>query len=136
MVSLFNKLSELKEGFKRLFVSRKKIKALENYSHAVPFRHKDFLSLIKHCMQNGFLGDKEVEFLDYMVEQYEINFLDWCQRTKWVKAETGRIAKEMRKQKQYPLVDTAKYDGKLPLEVPIELIAHSQDKIIQQQVLR
>ena len=95
--TLFDKIGELKEKFKCLFVHKTKLKALENYSSAVAFPHKDYLVLIKRCMGNGFLGDKEAEFLSYILERYEINFLDWSHKTKWLKGEISRIKEEDQK---------------------------------------
>ena len=42
---------------------------------------------MRKCLQSGFLEEKESEFLDHMLNKYQINFLDWEQKTKWVKGQ-------------------------------------------------
>ena len=85
--SLFDKVFELKDKFKSFFQHRKKIIALENFSSAGKFPHHNYLGLVKECMNEGFLGERESEFLDYMLGRYELNYLDWAHRTKWLKKE-------------------------------------------------
>lgn len=103
--TLFDKPEEFKEKLNRFTVHKKKLYALNNYSEVVPFQHKHYLLLIKKCMDDGFLQEKEAEFLCYMVEKYKIDFLDWSHRTPWLKNEMLRLA--------------AKYD-------------HSNDPVVQQ----
>ena len=100
---LFEKIFELKEKFKHLFIQKKKLKALENYSEVVDFQHKDYITLIKRCMADGFLGDKEADFLCYLLEKYEVNFLDWSHRTKWLKTEISRLSEQKQRKKEVQL---------------------------------
>lgn len=87
--NLFEKIAELKERFGHFFQHRKKISALENYSSVVKFHHKNYLALIKACMNEGFLGEEESMFLEYILKRYEMNYLDWMHRTKWVRDRMG-----------------------------------------------
>lgn len=98
--TLFDRIEELKEKFCNFFQHRKKLKALENYSTVVPFHHKKYLYLIKNCMDDGFLEQKEAEFLDYMLTKYEVNYLDWSHRTKWLKGEMHKLAEKHFKPKE------------------------------------
>src|SRR5215467_7948809 len=77
MATLFQTIADFTEQFKRFFQQRKKVAALQNLSEVSEFEHKHYLSLIKACMQDGFLGEKEADFLDHMLTTYEINYLDW-----------------------------------------------------------
>jgi len=93
-LTLFDKVSELSDKFKSLFIQKKKVASLENFSSVAPFEHKTYLTLIKRCMGDGFLGEKESDFLNYMLDRYEVNFLEWSHKTKWLKKEMARIAEE------------------------------------------
>ena|ERR1051326_5514536 len=79
----------LKSKFKQFFKHQKKMNALENFSECGPLQHQEFFDLIEKCMKKGFLGDKESEFLDYMVDKYfnKNNYLDWAHKTRWVKGQ-------------------------------------------------
>lgn len=94
---LFDKVSDLKDKLKNFFTHKKKLKALNTYSEVVPFQHRDYLKLIKKCMADGFLGDKEAEFLCYLLEKYELNYLDWSHKTKWLKEEMNRLERQYNK---------------------------------------
>lgn len=109
---LFDKIPDLKEKFKNFFSHKKKMQALDNYSYCAPFQHRDYLLLIKKCMLHGFLGEKEADFLCYMVEKYAINFLDWSHKTNWLKQEMNKLASNFPKPEpkiaQLPLFDYEK----------------------------
>ena len=85
--NFFEKLGILKNKFMSLFQHEKKVKAIENFSEGQVFPHKDYLLLIKRCMSDGFLEEKESGFLDHMLSKYEINYLEWSHRTKWIKQQ-------------------------------------------------
>lgn len=91
--TLFERIPELKEKFTTLAVHKKKLRALENYSEVNHFQHNDYLGLIKKCLNDGFLDEKESEFLTYMIQKYDVNFLDWSHKTKWLKEEMDRLAR-------------------------------------------
>lgn len=99
---LFDKVEELKEKFNNFFSQRKKLKALENLSEVIPFKHNNYLKLIRNCMDEGFLDNKEADFLDHILDKYEVNFLDWAHKTKWLKGEMARMSREsfIQKEKQ------------------------------------
>ena len=117
---LFDKLSELKDKFKGFFQHRKKIAALENYSSAGKFYHKNYLSLVKECMNEGFLEEQESSFLDHMLQRYELNYLDWAHRTKWLKNE---IKQKQAQQKPRIIQEFFNFDRKdTPVNVPISVL--------------
>ena len=116
---LFDKVAELKEKFATFFQHRKKLKALENYSSAIPFQHRKYLYLIKNCMEDGFLHQEEAQFLDHMLKKYEVNYLDWAHKTKWLKEQIATLTKaEPEPIKQYVMFNepaAPKYN--VPLEI-------------------
>lgn len=125
---LFDKLSELKEKFKSFFVSKKKLKALENYAEVAPFQHRSYIGLIKKCMNDGFLGEKETDFLSYMIDKCEINFLDWAHKTKWLKKEMRRVAAVNR---QPSFVQASMFDrleNNPSMNVPLHLLNEASSK--------
>lgn len=130
--TLFDKVLELKDRFKSFFSHKKKLQALENYSNCAPFQHKDYLTLIKRCMADGFLGEKEADFLCYMLEKYELNFLDWSHRTKWLKSEMQKLASHYQKDKpeQMTMLDCPEVRSSVNPYVPFEILAkhHKQQQ--------
>lgn len=96
---LFEKVIELKEKFFNLFQHKKKVRALENYSNVAPFHHKKYLRMIESCIDDGFLEEKEAEFLDHMLGKYEVNYLDWSHKTPWLKRQMEVMAEEQESQK-------------------------------------
>ncbi len=124
--NLFEKISELKTRFGHFFQHRKKITALENYSTAEKFPHKNYLTLVKSCMTEGFLGDQESQFLDYMLTKYEVNYLDWAHKTKWLKREidSRRVFKPSAMQMFFDLGRK-----ETPINVPVEILAGKSSQI-------
>lgn len=119
---LFDKVSELKDKFSKFFQHRKKLKALENYSEVGCFQHKNYLTLIKHCMTESFLEEKEADFLDHMLNKYELNYLDWAHRTKWLKSQMAEIASETLYGDRQMYIDFNKTASapKMPFELMLE----------------
>lgn len=93
--NFFEKIWLLKEKFMSLFQHQKKIRAIENFTAGDFFPHKSYLTLIKQCMSDGFLEEKEASFLDHMLTKYEIIYLDWAYKTKWVKQQIMKKAEAM-----------------------------------------
>lgn len=89
--------TEFKQRFSRFVQHKKKVKALENLSVVANFRHTKYLSLLKDCLEDGFLEDKEEEFLEWMLKKYEINYLEWSHKTKWLKEKMDKIARQNHK---------------------------------------
>ena len=122
----FEKIDNLKSRFKGFFQHRKKIAALENYTFSANFPHRNYLTLIKGCMTDGFWEEAEAAFLDHMLAKYELNYLDWAHRTKWLK---GQIAKRTTPK---PLAIQRFFDfekKQTPVNVPIELLATKTHQI-------
>ena len=105
----FDKIGALKDRFKAFFQHKKKVTALENYAGADKFHHRNYLGLVKRCMSDGFLGDKESDFLDHILSVYEINYLDWSHKTKWLKNQMIK-----RKEGQKPLAEQVNFDFDTP----------------------
>ena len=135
-MDLFAKVLELKEKFKSLFIQRKKIKALTNYAECGNFRHDNYLGLVKRCMDEGFLEQEEASFLDHMLKKYELKFLDWSHKTKWLKAEMKRVSNESFKSKpiQGMLFDMSKLDQAIFGTVSIDTLIAAENQ--KQQGLR
>lgn len=82
-------------------------------------------------MADGFLGEKEADFLCYMLEKYALNFLDWAHKTNWLKGEMAKLAAnypkepvaEARRIEQLPLFDYHKMKTANAALVPFEMIA-------------
>lgn len=123
---LFEKVHELKEKITNLFLHRKKLKALENYSQIPNFKHINYLPLIKQCMLEGFLEEQEASFLDHMLNKYEINYLDWSHRTKWLKNEMVRLSAP-RKRPLFSQMDLFDASKKRSYNVPLELLSSAQN---------
>lgn len=128
---IFEKLEELKNKFTGYLGHKKKLAALDNYSEVVPFHHKGYLILIKNCMQEGFLGQQESDFLAYMVEKYfkDTNYLDWSHKTHWLKSEMARLDKHYRsKSAMQPTLFEMDKIGKTPT-IPFEVLAEQHKKL-------
>lgn len=130
---LFEQAFTLKEKFKDLFIHKKKIKALENFSECSKFHHKKYLALIKQCLADGFLDQEESDFLTHMLDRYRINFLDWAHKTNWLKGEMSRLkanyAKPQVQTAQQTFWDYKDLKQKLPsINIPFEVLATSKFK--------
>src|SRR5580692_4803922 len=126
---LFDKAREFSCKFKNFFKHKKKLLALQNYSDAVPFHHKDYLILIKRCMADEFLGEQEANFLTHMVDKYfvQYSYLDWTHKTKWLKDEMGKLSKqyEAKRMKQLEMFDLSKVPGVSASRMPLSLMTKS-----------
>jgi hypothetical protein len=79
-------------------------------------------------MKFGFLENKEAEFLDHMLKKYEINYLDWSYRTRWLKGEIQRMSQQLEK-RQNPYMQLDMFEKKeRKYAVPCELLAGMQSK--------
>ena len=87
----------LKSQFADFYRHAAKLKALNNYASASQFPHKHYLKLIGRCMKDGFLGQKESDFLGHLLEKYELSYLDWAYKTPWLKATIADMQKAKQK---------------------------------------
>lgn len=116
LFNIFDQINTLKDKFNEFLYHRKKLKALENYASVTNFPHASYLGLIKKCIKDGFLGEKESDFLSYMLDTYQLNFLDWSYRTPWIKEQMAALAAERKVPKKHraakpsPLVDPRQMD--------------------------
>ena len=126
---IFEKLLSLKEKFKSLFISKKKLKALENYSSCAPFKYTNSLALIKNCMEEGFLNDKGADFLTSMLDEYELNFLDWAHKTKWLKSKMKEVSRE-KYSSHHVQLSLFDFERKMAVpNIPIEILGNSTTRI-------
>lgn len=126
MGMIFDTISDFTEKFKQFFQQRKKVAALSNLAEVGNFEHKNYLRLIKACMQDGFLGKHEADFLDYMLSNYELNYLDWSHKTKWLKRRMREMAEETGRKKEREPIPQMFFDfDKKPSypRVPTEVLA-------------
>jgi len=140
-MQILEKVDELKHKFYNFFVHRKKLRALQNYSEASnQFTHHNYLGLIKKCLADGFLTVKEADFLSYMLEKYEINFLDWSHRTLWLKEEMRKMARNpktgIKAKGPQPHQFFFNWEKAMPtaVSVPVYLIAQQKSGTAQQKV--
>jgi hypothetical protein len=124
---LFEKATELKDKFKSLFQHKKKIAALENYSMAASFTHRNQLVLIKNCVNDGFLDEEETRFLEYMLKKYELNYLDWSHKTKWLKNQIRNMAG--RKPTENQFFFNWNKQPKQAVEIPLELVSAAKSQM-------
>lgn len=121
--NLSEKITDLKLRFAEFYQHRKKAKSLENYSINPKFSHKNYLQLIKGCLGDGFLEEVESKFLDHMLKKYQLNYLDWAHRTKWLKRKMQEV--DSPKSKKAAPIQTffpfMKSDP--PVHVPITIVA-------------
>ena len=128
--NLFDKVSYLKDRFKSFFVHKKKVAALENYASCMPVRYLDELRLIKLCMASRFLTEKGAAFLEEILDEHQLVYLDWAHKTKWLKSQmAARKPKRTADPKQLMLFDLDSKRQSTPIDVPLELLAASQSRM-------
>jgi len=132
-ISIFDKVSELKDSFKKVFQHKKKIKALENYSSSAKFSHADFLPLLKKCMEYGFVGQEESAFLEFLLNKYQVKYLDWCHKTQWLKQKMEEMQKESRPEKCVQLTLFDKQREHATPEIPLEVLSMSSKVAFSQK---
>ena len=139
-VALFEKPYGLISKFRSFLTQKKQLKALMNYSDVAPFGHKPYLKLLKKCMCEALLDDKEADFLSHMVDKYSINYLDWSYRSPWLKDHMKDVAKRYNMEKQEQLLmfedksakmgvllgDLSEKKRGTEVHVPVELVARQK----------
>lgn len=117
------KLEQFKDKFDIFNKHKKKVKALENVSSCTNFKHQNYLGLIKECLHEGFLEDQEEVFLDHMLKKYEVNYLDWCYKTRWLKNEMKNLARSYTKTSAQIYMDFEKLMPKQQMpNIPVHLL--------------
>jgi len=130
--NLVNKLCEFSEKFKNLFIHKKKLKALNNFAEVAEFQknHKVGLKLIATFVDEGFLDEHDVTYLNHLLDKYELKFTEWSYRTKWIKQQMERIRRERAGLKPRPqyrettifeLLEQKKKDQ--TVSIPVEILA-------------
>lgn len=92
--SILDDVQTLKEKFSHYRQQKKQLRALELYASVAPFQHAHYLFILRECVEGTFLGQKEADFLDHMLEKYDLNYLDWSHRSPWLKREMVRVRDE------------------------------------------
>lgn len=87
------KYEDFKNSFNKFFLHKKKVRALENYGSVKEFEGRKYIPILKELLQDGFLDEKEEEFLEYQICKAEIDALSWAHKTPWIKREMDRLAK-------------------------------------------
>ena len=93
-MGFLDKFDDVKIKLKQLVVIKKKLKALQNYACCGTFEHQDFLLLIEKCLSHPRAGEVECQFLDQLLERYNIDYLSWSHRTQALKKEMVQVRKE------------------------------------------
>jgi hypothetical protein len=123
-ITIFDKVSLFKEKIFSFFQHRRKVTALENYSSCAPFQHRSHLSLLKKCLAQAFLDKEEATFLDHMLLKYQVNYLDWGFKTRWLRNEMSQrrqIAQERVRVPQFSF--NFEKAATTPVQVPVEILA-------------
>lgn len=117
------KLDQFKQKFDSFWKHRQKLKALENVNSCTNFKHGNYLGLIKECLADGFLEDKEEAFLEHMLQKYEVNYLDWCYKTKWLKNQMQQLASACKKTSDQLYIDMEGLMGNKNMpDVPVHIL--------------
>lgn len=131
--SVFEKLSEFREKFAGLLQCRKKSKSLDNYSEVAFMDEEDllFLNSIKRALKRGFLKQYQIDFLNGALEEYQLNYLFWSHKTKWLKSEMREMAKNSRKQHNQMIFnyDKEREMPDIPLEALFERSMHAERRV-------
>lgn len=92
-MNLLTSPNELKNKLYKDLTHEKKYKALNNYASCnLKFKHREYLPLLRRALDCGFLGEKEDEFLGYLIDRYSLPYLDWAHKTNWLKNEMELVA--------------------------------------------
>lgn len=119
-------LAEFKEKFSNFFQHKKKVKALQHLNETKNFRHQNYLMLIKECLNDGFLENEEEQFLEFMLRKYEINYLEWCHKTKWLKEQIQELAEQNTEKAAQIFFDMDKPREQKNKQVPLEVLINNQ----------
>jgi hypothetical protein len=120
--TFFEKANSLKEKFFSFFQHKKKVRALDNYALCAPFYHQDYLGLIRKCMSQAFLDRQEADFLDHLLAKYEISYLDWAHRTRWLKAQMQELSDQRQRVPEPQIQFNFDKRPNTPVHVPIEIL--------------
>lgn len=78
--------------FQEDFQDRKRLMALENLNEVKRYRQYGLVRLVQESYRNGFLAEEEREFLDWTLQQHQIDYTQWSHRTPGLK----RIMRQMK----------------------------------------
>jgi hypothetical protein len=107
-------------NFHKWEINKKKIQALKNYAQTFD-AFSDWLSLelAARFFETSY-QDPEIEmFLEYLLRKNQINYLDWCYKNRWVKAQFYRSSEPCQQQFFFP--DTEKQRRKSFMDAPFYL---------------
>lgn len=123
-ISILEIARQLKTKFQSYRQDKKKIAALDNFSSVSPFRHRKFLFLLKHCLKDAFLGQKEEDFLNHLLDVYSVKYLDWAHKTPWLKRKMYELRAKSVDQPQI-FFDFEKI-SRPAVHIPVHLIKHNR----------
>lgn len=110
--------SKLKEKFLEDLQDKKKIQALLHLSQARNYRQQNLVKLVAQDYKTGFLEPQEQVFLDYVLEKHQIDYLNWCHKTRGTKREMAEMKAKFEKK-------LVKRQAKKQIATPV------QSKIVQ-----
>lgn len=118
-------LQVFKVQFDEFLQDKKKIKAIKNMSSVkgIPMHRRKIFDLISSCTKIKFLNDYERVFLSGLLNEFKIDYLDWCYKTPWLKQqirEMKQAAREKR-QSQQLYFNLDKKDTRT-IEVPVHIL--------------
>ena len=118
-------LQAFRSHYNEFLQDRKKIKAIQNISDikGIPMHKKRIFDLILDCTKITFLDDHDRAFLGGLLTQLNIDYLDWCYKTPWLKKqirEMKQAAKAKRESRQL-YFDLDKKDTR-KIDIPVHIL--------------
>ena len=113
------------QDFKNLYEKHighcRRIRAIENCSLVKKdeFEHMNYVKLIKECLKNEFIEKESIEYLEYILDRYKIDFRVWAYRSPYVKRQI--MDSDLQKQKRQESRQI-----NMNFNVPLEILAQTQ----------
>lgn len=85
----------LKKMFDEDFQDHKRLMALENLNEVKRYKQYGLVRMVQESYRHGFLENEERAFLDWTLEQHQIDYTLWSHRTEGLK----RVMREMKAQR-------------------------------------
>lgn len=116
----FEKIDSLRGKFTQFMQHRKMIQAIKNHNFVVKMNPKQekLFKCVRICLDMGFLSGADEVYLDHLLKEFDIFYLDWCHRTKQVKEKMG-IQTPKKKVKTRIVIEQTYFDFAKTVEMPI-----------------